>query len=461
MVPEKLFGEIRTHIKDVMSRRSALGKSLWQELLKLHPADIAAFFSELPEEHFKKLFVELPQEMNCAVFREFSENMQSLTLSFLSDLQKSGVLACLTADELTDLFESLSDEDLKKYLNLLHKSDREKVLSLLQFDPQSAGGIMDTDVLPLNDWFTVQKSIQLIQRLQVHRELHRKIFVINKERLLVGHIYLEDLVLQKPDSVISSFMRANEFVVQAEEDQESIAYRMKHYNLSLMPVVGEKNYFLGVIPSSTLVDIIEEETAEDVYRMSAMSPVKGTYLEESFFKQLYQRSYILIVLMLAQSLSSAIIKSNTDLLAGVAGGLLFQFLTMLTSTGGNASSQTSGVIIQGMASGEINNANVRRFFRREFFLALAIAVVLGAVAFARAYVSSGHTMGSVTVSCSVMCIVVVSIFIGSTVPVLLRKLSIDPAYWAGPVLGTVMDVLGLLIYCLIAQSIFSYVTNFS
>jgi len=460
MILEKLFSEIKTHIKDVMSQRSALGRSLWEELLKLHPADIATFFSELPEDQFKKLFVELPPEISCAVFREFSESMQSLALSFLTDVQRTGVLACLTTDELTDLFENLSDEDLKKYLNLLHKSDREKVLSLMKFNPQSAGGIMDTDVLPLNDWFTVNKSIQLIQRLQVHRELHRKIFVINKDRLLVGFIYLEDLVLQKSDAVLSNFMRANEFVAQAEEDQESIAYRMKHYNLSIVPVVGDNNYFLGVIPSSTLVDIIEEETAEDVYRMSAMSPVRGTYLEESFFRQLYQRSYILIVLMLAQSLSSAIIKSNTTLLTSIAGGLLFQYLTMLTSTGGNASSQTSGVIIQGMASGEIHGANLRRFFRREFLLALAIAVVLGATAFARAYASSGHMMGSLTVSCSVMCIVVVSIFIGSTVPVLLRKLSIDPAYWAGPVLGTVMDVLGLLIYCAVAQAIFSYFTNF-
>lgn len=461
MVPEKLFSEIKTHIKDVISQRSALGKSLWQELLKLHPADIATFFSDLPEEQFKKLFIELPQDMNCAVFREFSETMQSLALSFLSDVQRSGVLACLTTDELTDLFENLSDDDLKKYLNLLHKSDREKVLSLMKFDPQSAGGIMDTDVLPLSDWFTVQKSIQLIQRLQVYRELHRKIFVINKERLLVGFIYLEDLVLQKGEAVLSDFMRSNEFVVQADEDQESIAQRMMHYNLNIVPVVGDNNYFLGVIPSTTLVDIIEEESAEDVYRMSAMSPVKGSYLEVPFFTQLYQRSYILIVLMLAQSLSSAILKSNTNLLASVAGGLLFQFVTMLVGTGGNASSQTSGVMIQGMASGEINSSNLKRFFRREFSLACAIALVLGATAFARVYTTSGNMMGSVAVSCSVICIVVVSIIIGSTVPVLLRKLSIDPAYWAGPVLGTVMDVLGLLIYCTVAQAVFSYFTNFS
>ena len=331
----------------------------------------------------------------------------------------------------------------------------------MKFDPQSAGGIMDTDVLPLNDWFSVQKSIQLIQRLQVHRELHRKIFVINKDKRLVGFIYLEDLVLQKPEAILSDFMRHNEFVALTQENQQSIAQRMIHYNLTIVPVVSEDNFFLGVIPSSTLVDVIEEESAQDVYRMSAMSPVKGTYLEESFFRQLYQRSYILIVLMLVQSLSSIILKYNTDLLAAVSGGLLLQFLTMLVGTGGNAGSQTSGVVIQGMASGEINNANLKRFFKREFLLACAIGFVLGITAFARVYTTSRNTIGSFAISCSVLCVVVVSIVIGSTVPVLLRRLSIDPAYWAGPVLGTVMDVLGLLIYCTAAQAIFSYFTNFS
>lgn len=461
MVPEKLFIEIKDHIKDVVSKKSALGRSLWDELLKLHPADIAVFFSELPEEYFKKLFVELPQEINCAVFREFSESMQSLALSFLTDIQRSEVLSCLTTDELTDIFETLSDDDLKKYLGLLQKNDREKVLSLLQFDPQSAGGIMDTDVLPLTDTFTVHRSIQLIQRLQVHKELHRKLFVINKAKQLVGFINLEDLVLHKGDTPLSEFMKQNEFVVQAYEDQESIAQRMMHYNLAIVPVVGENNYFLGVIPSSTLVDVIGEESAEDVYRMSAMSPVKGTYLEVSFWRQLYQRSYILIVLMLAQSLSSAILKTHKTLLAGVAGGILLQFVTMLISTGGNASSQTSGVIIQGMASGEINSSNLKRFFKREILLSLAIACVLGMTAFARVYTTSGHVIGSIAVTLSVFCIVVVAIIIGSTIPVLLRRLRIDPAYWAGPVLATVMDILGLLIYCTIAAAIFSYFTNFS
>ena len=462
MVSEKLFNEIRAHIKDIITHRTALGKSLWQEFLKLHPVDIATFFSELPEEQFKKMFIELPQELNCAVFREFSESMQTLALSFLNDEQRSGVLSCLTTDELTDLFENLSDEDLKKYMGFLHKTEREKVISLMQFDSESAGGIMDTDILPLQDNFTVQKSIQLIQRLQVHRELHQRMFVINKDKQLVGFINLEDLVLQKSETEISSFMQHNEFVAQASEDQESIAQRMTHYNLTIVPVVGENNYFLGVIPSTTLVDIIEEESAQDVYRMSAMNPVKGiTYLEVSFFKQLYQRSYILILLMLVQSISSTILKTHKTLLAGVAGGILLQFVTMLISTGGNASSQTAGVMIQGMASGEINSSNIKRFFKREFLLSCAIAIILGTTAFFRVYVTSNNMMGSLAVAVSVFCIAIVSISIGSTVPALLRSLNIDPAYWAGPVLATVMDILGLLIYCAVASAVFSYCANFS
>ncbi len=462
MVSEKLFNEIRAHIKDVIVQKTALAKSLWQEFIKLHPVDIAIFLSELPEEYCKKMFIQLPQELNCAVFREFSESMQSFTLSFLDDAEKSGILSCLTTDELTDLFENLSDEDLKKYMGFLHKNDREKVLSLMQFDSESAGGIMDTDILPLQDTYTVQKSIQLIQRLQVHRELHQRIFVINTEKQLVGFINLEDLVLHKPETVISHFMQHNEFIAQAKEDQESIAQRMMHYNLTIVPVVGESNYFLGVIPSTTLVDIIEEETAQDLYRMSAMSPIKGTtYLEVSFFKQLYQRSYILILLMLIQSISSTILKTHKTLLAGVAGGVLLQFITMLISTGGNASSQTAGVMIQGMASGEIHPANIKRFFKREFLLSCAIAVILGITAFIRVYLASKSVIGSVAVAGSVFCIVIISITIGSTIPALLHSLRIDPAYWAGPVLATVMDILGLLIYCAVASAIFSYCTNFS
>ena len=457
MVPEKLFAEIRNNIKAVIDRKSALGKSLWQELVKAHPADVAAFLASLSVDDFKKVYVDLPNDLGCSVFREFSEPLQAMALSSLNDGMRIDALGCLTTDELTDLFENLSDADLKHYLNLLHKKDREKVLDLLKFNSESAGGVMDADALALNDDLTVHKSIQLLQRLDVDQEIHRQIFVIDSNKRLVGHILLEDLVIQKPQKLLSSIVRKDIFIAQADDDKELVANKMVHYNLSIVPVVGKDNYFLGVIPSQTLIDIIEEESAENVYRMSAMTPVKGTYFDVSFFRLLYERSYILIILLLAQSISSLIIDNYEVLLTG----LLMQFLTMLTSTGGNASSQTSAIIIQGMASGEINENNIQRFFKREIILAGAIALTLGLTAFGRVYITSSNIVASTAVGLSIFAIVMVSIVIGSVIPVLLRKMRVDPAYSAGPVLATIMDIVGLMIYCSISQAIFTYFNNFS
>lgn len=447
MGPEKILREVKTHLKAVISRKSPLGESLWTEFINLHPADIARFLSELDTEHFKEFFLVLPQELVCEVFSELTQSCQVLALSSLTNANRVDVLSCLTADEMTDIFENLSDSDLKKYLNLLHKRDREKVLSLLKFDPESAGGIMDTEVLALHDDYTVKKSIELIQRLEVRKELHRQLYIINGNKELVGHILLEDLVLQRPEALIRSFMRKNELVAQADEDQESVVQKMVHYNLLTVPVVGKDHFFLGVIPSTTLIDVLEEEASEDVYRMSGMQPIKGTYLETPFWKLVHQRIYILVALLLAQSLSSIIIKQHEALLAG----FLIMFLSMLTSAGGNASSQTSAIIIQGMATGEIGKHNVRKFLRREMVLGFVIALILGATAFVRVYFTSHDLAGSIAVSVSLMTIVSISIAIGSSIPVILQRLNIDPAHSAGPVLATLIDILGVVIYCKVSN----------
>lgn len=447
MMQEKLIKEIKAHLNEVIAQESPLGQSLWQELLKVHPADIAGFLSDCSHENFKKLFLQLPTDIVCLVFSELPESLQILTLSFLNDAGRMDVLSCLTADKMTDLFENLPDADLKQYLNLLHKKDREKVLSLLKFDSESAGGIMDTDVFALDKDLTVSKAVQLLQRLDLKKELHRQIFVVDGAKRLVGYIVLEDLVLQRPDTHITTFMKKNDLVAYADEDQESVAQKMMHYNVTILPVVGQENYFLGVIPSATLVDVIEEEASENVYRMSAMEPVKGTYFDLTFGSLLYKRSYILVVLLLAQSLSSIIIKHHEKLLEGF---LLF-YITMLISTGGNASNQTSAVIIQGLACGELNKYNLRRFFVREIILACAMGLVLGLVAFMRVYFTSGNLLGSIAVSSSLAVIVVVSMSVGTVIPFVLKKINVDPAYAAGPFLATLMDVLGLFIYCNVSK----------
>src|SRR5579859_289829 len=449
MVSEKIFEQVIEHITSVIKKEPPLGLALWEELVRVHPADIASFFSNLSHEEIKGLFLTFPEHLKVEVFQDLSDSLKVYCLSFLDDHSRAHILNATPLDELTDLFDELSDEDLKQYLRLLHKQDRDAVVSLLQFNPESAGGIMDTDVLTLMEDFTVEKSIRVLQRLQPDQDLHRSIFVTNQENQLVGYIHLEDLVLKHPTTRLSSFLKKNEMIVNVNEDQEVVAQRMVHYGLMTVPVVDNNGLFLGVISSDTLVDIIEQEASEDVYKMSAMTPIKQTYFETSFFRMFYERCSILIILLIAQTFSSIILEKYQ---ATISGFLLY-FITMLISTGGNASSQTSAIVIQGMASGEINQSNMFRFMRREFFMAAIIAFVLGIFSFIRILIThgTGRIRDSLAVSGSLGIIVLVAVILGSCIPLILKKLRLDPAYSAGPGLATVMDILGLLIYCYIGK----------
>lgn len=452
MMTKNLLNQIFDHLDETIKRNTELGRYLWLELLKSHPADIADLLANLSREDAEILYLEFPENLKLNVFRYLSNQMKVFCLSFLKDPDRSFLLTRLSIDDLTDVFDELSDEELKKYLRLLHKNDRELVLSLLQFNEDTAGGIMDTSVLTLMQDFTVEKCIQILQRLQPNKDLHHTIYVTDQDNKLTGHIGLEDLVLKSPKERLTNILRKNELVFNAEEDKETVAQKMRHYQLTTAPVIDNNNVFLGIIPGETLVDIIEEEAAEDVYHMSALANIKDTYFETPFITLFTQRSSILLILLLAQNLSSLLIKSYKSILNTFD---LVAFITMLTSTGGNTSSQTSALVIKGLASGEITEANMRRFLLREFFMALMIATLLGAFTFVRVYYQYQKFWESLVVGSSLSIIVMVSVILGSCIPLFLKALKLDPALSAGPLLGTFMDVIGLFIYCMISQAVLS------
>lgn len=448
MIPRKFFNQIEQNIYSIINKDSALGIELWNELLKVHPADLAFFFANIDREHFKILFNALPDKLKTATFEYFSDSTKVLCLAFVNDNERILLLEKTPVEKITDLFDYLSDNEIKHYFELLRKHDRERVMALMKFSPESAGGIMDPYVVSLKENFTVEQSIHILQRIQPNREVHQQIYVTDNENKLVGHIMLEDLVLKNPKDKLSAILRENILVADVDEDQEEIAKKMLRYNLMMVPVVGDGDYFLGVIPSDTLVNIIEEEASEDVYKISAMTPIKRTYFETPFFRLCYERSYILMILLLVESFSSTIIKAYESTLDFCFLGI---FIPMLVSTGGNTSSQTSALTIQGLASGEINYSNVYKFFKREFLMAMILALILGITSFARVYFTHGKLLTSFIVSFSLSVIVLVSVTLGSFIPLLLQKLNIDPAFAAGPFLATLMDILGILIYCYICK----------
>ncbi len=449
MEDKNIIQEVRDNIQAVLQEDHTLGTALWSEFIKLHPADIARFFSDIDRNTFRQLYPRLPKEVKIEVFQEFSDVMKVDSLSYMSEHEQAEALNGLHADELTDLFDLFSDQELKENLNLLHKKARQQVLSLMKFHPESAGGIMETEVLTLMDDFTVEKSIKLLQRLQLSKDIYQQIYVTDKGHRLVGYILLEDLVLHRPHIRINALMKEVEFVARADQDREQIASKMIHYDLMTIPVVSEDNHFLGVIPSSTLVHILVEEATEDVQKMSALAPLKYAYFETPFFRLLWERSYILVSLLITQSFAAIIMGSFQ---ATMTGSLLF-FTTMLVGAGGNSSSQTSAVVIQGLVTGEIRTTNIFRFLKREFLMAGMLAFILSIFGFLRAYFTTYTFSLSVAISTALFFIVFFAVSLGSVIPLLLKRLNIDPAFSAGPFLATLMDILGTLIYCYVCQLI--------
>lgn len=442
----ELLNQIQLVFDEFIEGETKKAQKLWKDFLKLHPADGVALMGELSWDKFRLFFASLDLENKAAFFAYFTHKMQRYSLALLEDVEIIRILRTMSIDDVADLFNQLSGGELQRYLKLLRKRERERILSLLQFDPRSAGGIMDPDVLAFDSNLTVDKAIKTIQKLQPRKEVFRLIFLVDGSGIISGYIRLEDLVLKSADTLLSSFAQISPAIFTTDIDQEDVAKEMRHYDLDIAPVVDGQSRFLGVITGETLVHVIGEEASEDLYRMSALHPIKNTYFETSFKRLFFERSGILILLLLAQSLSSTIIQRYEATLAG----LLMYFITMLISTGGNSSSQTSALVIQGMASGEVNKDNMMRFLRREILMAVALAFVLGVVAFARAYYVCQSFWPSFAVSSSLSAIVTVSVVLGSAMPIMLKKLNIDPAFSAGPFLATLMDIVGVFIYCYIS-----------
>lgn len=449
MIPKKIFDRIEQNISSIVKKDTALGIELYNELIKQHPADLALFFSNIAIEHFQLLFLTIPDKLKIEVFEHLSDTMKANCLSFLNDQERTLLLEKTPVEKITDLFDYISDEEIKHYFELMRKNDREQVLSLMKFGSESAGGIMDTSVVSLREEFTVEQSIQILQRLKPDREVHQQIYITDKHNQLVGHIMLEDLVLKDPKAHLSEIMRKNTLIADVNEDREEIAKKMIRYNLMFVPVVGKGEIFLGMIPSDTLVDIIEKEATEDVYKISALTPIKRSYLETPFFKLLYERSYILIILLLFESFTSIILKAYENTIFNFC--FFSLYFTMLVSVGGNTSSQTSALTIQGLASGEINYSNIRKFFKREFFMSIMLALILGITSFARVFFSHGDFLNSFIISFTLFAIVLTSGILGGFIPFLLQKFKIDPAFAAGPFLATIMDILGILIFCFVSK----------
>jgi len=448
---KKILFQIENNIDATIYEDTALGRDLWNILLQQHSADIAMLINKLDPERQEALFKKLPKDLTIKVFRKIPALIQATLLITIDQDVAAALLKNMPADELTDLFDHLSDEDLEKYLKLLQAKQRNQIISLLNFNPRSAGGRMNSDVLTLQKDFTVKKSIELLQRIGPIKDLMPQIFVTNKDNVLVGHITLDKLVLSKPETSLSVIMNKNVLLVYVDEDQEDVANQMHHYGLLYAPVIDKNKHFLGVITADDVFEIIKEEGSEDVYRMFGLIPIEHSYFATPIWRFVWQRGVWLIGLLILQSVSSVILKSYSSMLNEYT--IIAIFLTMLIGTGGNAGNQSATIVIRGLTTKEITRRNTHKVLLRELGISIIMGLILVVVAFIRVYFSSHDLLSTLAIILALFLTVVTSMLLGSLIPILLERFDIDPAHSAAPFLATLMDILGVLIYCIVCSKI--------
>lgn len=449
---KKVFFQIEENIDDVIKEKTDLGKELFKSFIQQYPADIALFLNRrVKEDKALALFRKLPQKKQILVFDYLSESRRITILKKLKLNNLSNILKNISVDNFVELLDFISDKDLKKYLKLLQKKQRSNIISRLNFKQDTAGRIMNTNVIALNIDLTVKKSISILQRLGEKKEKIKVLYVIDTNDKLVGYITLDDLVVNKPDALLKNILHKNILKINVNDDQEEAAQAIHHYELISAPVIDKQGHFLGVITAEDIVDILEEEASEDVYKMSGVTPAEKGYFHTSIWMMIWQRTPWLVGLLFLQSLSSIILSEFQSVVDKYF--IIPMFLTMLIGTGGNAGNQSSAIMIRGLATGQISRKNSLRALLKEFSASLLMSSFLTIVSFFRVYIFQHNMLDAFAVSISLFVIVIVSMLLGTILPLLLERLDLDPANSAAPFLSTLMDILGVFIYCSIVSKV--------
>lgn len=420
------------------------------ELLNYNVVDIAEFFDELEKMDLMLLFRILPKNLAAEVFSYMNIEGQQYVVESMSDEEVGAMLSKLYLDDTVDFIEELPANVVKKVLKNTSPDRRQLINHLLSYPEFSAGSIMTTEFVDLKKELTVKQAIERIRKIGFDRETINTMYVINDNRILEGIIEIRQLLLTKEDVILDKIMDTNYVFVKTTDDREEVAALFKKYGYLSMPVVDKEHRLVGIITVDDILDVIEEENEEDFAKMNALSPSNEEYLETGVVELAKKRIYWLLFLMVSATFTGIIINKYENILSSVV--VLASFIPMLMDTGGNAGSQSSTLIIRGLALGELQLNDIGKIIWKEFRISLLVGFILSALNFVRLYFFQHTPLNiSVTVCGSILMIVVLAKIIGGTLPVLAKKMKLDPAIMAGPLITTIVDIFALMVYFKIAS----------
>ncbi len=435
---------------------NALEKNLLLEvknkLILLNPIDIASILETLSKENTLKAFRILSKDLASEVFSYLSSEKQQEIIESSSDEELKRIIDDMFLDDTVDLIEEMPAGVVAKILKNTSVENRKLINQFLKYPEDSAGSIMTVEYVSLKNDMNVKESLERIRAKGIKNETINDCFVIDKERKLVGTLPIRELIINQEDTLIKNIMTDNFEKVQADTDREFVADLFRRYDLSTMAVVDTENRLVGIITIDDIVDVIDQENTEDFQKMAAMEPSDKEYLKESVFALAKHRILWLLILMISATATGTIIRRYEDTLQSVV--VLAAFIPMLMDTGGNAGSQSSTLIIRGLALGEIKTKDVWKILWKEFRVSIIVGITLAIVNFLRIlyFDKIGFTM-TLVVCLSLFATVVIAKVVGGILPIAAKKLKLDPAIMASPLITTIVDACALVIYFTMATAL--------
>lgn len=425
----------------------------WQtlkEALSQWPApDIADLIASLPDPELVIVFRLLPQHLQSEVFAEFDPETQLTLIKSLSDEQVKTIIAELAPDDRAELFGDLPPELIQRALNLLSPEDRRETLLSLGFPPSSVGRLLTPDYVAVFAHWTVKQALEHIRKNGVDAETINTVYVIDEQKRLIDDIPLRKLILAPMDARIESVMDHEVISIEATADQEEAARVMERYDLLALPIVNQEGVLLGIVTIDDILDVVREEQTEDITKISGIHPGKIdltfiTKLREVPVRLLYRsRVAWLLALLIMDLITGGIIHGFSDFLAKYV--VLVTFLPVLVDTAGNAGSQSATLVIRALAVGTVRMRDWLYLVGREFLVAAALGLTMGAGISIMGVVRGGWRIAPVVVIAMVVNVMVGSI-IGIVLPFIFTKLKRDPATASTPLITTIADILGTAIY---------------
>ncbi len=431
---------------------------LRQLLIDMNPADIALILEEANEKDLPVVFRILPKELAAELFSYLESDMQQFLIEKLSDTELKQVFDELFMDDTVDILEEMPANVTKRILKQTTAEKRKMINQLLAYPEDSAGSIMTTEFIDLKKNMTVDEAIDRIRLIGLQSETINICYVIGMQRRLLGIVTIKDLLLNPRDSVLVDIMDENVISANTLDDKEEVAGLFEKYDLMALPVVDTENRLVGIVTVDDAIDVLQEEATEDIEKMAAILPSDKSYFKTSVWSTFKSRIPWLLLLMISATFTGAIISSFETKLTVLPA--LITFIPMLMNTAGNGGSQSSVTVIRALSLGDIEWRDIFLVVWKETRVAFACSIVLSVVNFVKMLLvdhllfntfDAGKYMAEIAVvSATLFFTVLIAKIIGAILPMLAKKLKLDPAVMASPFITTIVDAIALMIYFNIA-----------